>query len=43
MEGKHVCIVCGEEHGFDDVHIVNINGKDKKICKGCATAIKGLA
>jgi len=39
---KQVCIVCGEEHGLDDIHIIKINGKDKKICKGCATSIKGL-
>jgi hypothetical protein len=42
IEEKHVCIVCGEEHGLEDIHIVKINGKNKKICKGCATAIKGL-
>lgn len=42
MEEKHFCIVCGEEHGFDDIHELEINGETKKICKGCATAIKGL-
>jgi hypothetical protein len=43
MEKKHVCLVCGEEHGFDDIHHMKIKGKTKKICKECATAIKGLA
>ena len=43
IDKKHVCLVCGEEHGFDDIHIINIKGKPRKICKGCATAIKGLA
>jgi hypothetical protein len=42
MNEKQLCIVCGEEHGLEDIHIVKINGKNKKICKGCATAIKGL-
>ena len=36
------CLVCGEEHGFDDIHCIDINGEEKKICKGCATAIKGI-
>jgi hypothetical protein len=40
---KHICLVCGEEHGFDDIHIIEIKGKKRKICKGCATAIKGFA
>jgi len=42
QDEKHICIVCGEEHGFEDIHIVEIHGEEKKICKGCATAIKGL-
>jgi len=42
MQDKHICAVCGEEHGLDDIHKVDINGEDKKICKGCATAIKGI-
>ena len=43
MQEKYVCIVCGEEHGLDDIHHIKIKGKTKKICKGCASAIKGLA
>ena len=42
MVEKHICLVCEEEHGLDDIHIVKIKGKQKKICKGCAAAIKGL-
>ena len=42
MKEKNICILCGEEHGFDDIHTIKIRGKDKKICKGCVTAIKGL-
>ena len=38
-----VCCVCGEEHGLDDINHVEIKGKEKKICKQCATAIKGFA
>jgi hypothetical protein len=38
-----VCCVCGEEHGMDDIHEIEIKGENKKICKGCATAIKGFA
>jgi hypothetical protein len=43
MKKNTTCIVCGEEHGLDDVHEININGKSKKICKECVMAIKGLA
>jgi hypothetical protein len=42
MDSKHTCLVCGEEHGLDDIHELDINGENKKICKGCATAIKGI-
>jgi hypothetical protein len=34
--------VCGEEHGLDDVDHVEIKGETKKICKECATSIKGI-
>jgi len=37
------CSVCDEEHDLDDIHHIEIKGKIKKICKGCATAIKGFA
>jgi hypothetical protein len=39
----HVCMVCGEEHGLDDIHLVEIKGKMRKICAECVLAIKGLA
>ena len=39
---KEVCRVCGEEHGLDDIHIVEIKGKKRAICKGCSTVIHGL-
>ena len=40
--GSAICCVCGEEHGLDDIHHIEIKGKVKDVCKGCATAIKGL-
>lgn len=43
MRDKKTCVVCGEEHGLEDIHSLEINGEDKNICKGCVTAIKGLA
>ena len=43
MKDKHVCLVCGGEHGLDDIHHIQIKGSIKKICKGCVTAIKGFA
>lgn len=42
LKEKHICLVCGEEHGFDDIHTMEIHGEEKKICKGCAAAIKGI-
>jgi hypothetical protein len=41
-EKHHVCLVCGEEHGLDDIHNIEIHGENKKICKECAAAIKGI-
>ena len=41
-DSSHVCLVCGEEHGLDDIHEMEINGETKKICKGCVAAIKGI-
>ena len=43
MEKCYVCCCCGEENGLDNLHNVKIKGENKKICKGCVTAIKGLA
>jgi len=43
MKDKKTCIVCGEEHGFDDIHTIEIKGKNRNICKGCVAAIKGFA
>jgi len=40
--GCAVCCVCGEEHGLDEIHHIETKGKEKKICKECATAIKGI-
>jgi hypothetical protein len=42
MDNKYMCSICGELHSADEMHDVNIKGKLKKICKECATAIKGL-
>jgi hypothetical protein len=36
------CCVCGEEHGLDDIHHIEIKGETKKVCKGCAAEIKGF-
>ena len=41
-EECYICLVCGEEHGLDDIHHIEIKGDTKKICKGCATSIKGI-
>ena len=43
MEDCYVCIVCGEEHDVDDIYHIEIKGETKRICKGCATAIKGFS
>ncbi len=42
MEERHVCHICGEEHGLDDINYFEIKGKIKKICKECTTIIHGL-
>jgi len=43
MRDKKTCAVCGEEHGLEDMECVEIKGENKDVCKGCITAIKGLA
>lgn len=43
MKDKKTCAVCGEEHGLDDIHKIEIKGKDKNVCKGCVAAIKGFS
>lgn len=42
-EPCYCCEVCGEEHGLEDLKDYKIKGKTRKICKGCAAAIKGIA
>lgn len=42
MEECNICCCCGEEHGLDKIHDVEIKGENKKICKECATSIKGF-
>ena len=42
MTNPNICCCCGEEHGLDDMHDIKIKGKNKKICKECATSVKGL-
>jgi len=45
MTDLYICCVCGEEHEDEHIqHIHHIEIKDapKKICKECATAIKGF-
>jgi len=43
MTECYVCVCCGEEHGMDDIHHIEIKGETKTICKGCVAAIKGFA
>ncbi len=38
----YLCCVCGEEHGFDDIHEIEIKGDIKRICKECADTVHGL-
>ena len=42
MDDKYLCSICGEAHDENEMHELTIKGKSKKICKQCATAIKGL-
>jgi len=42
MRDKETCIVCGEEHGLEDIDTIEIKDENKNICKGCVAAIKGL-
>ena len=42
MEKCFVCLVCDEEHDLDDIYHIEIKEDIKKICKGCAAAIKGI-
>jgi len=42
MDKCFVCSCCGEEHGLDDKHEVEIKGETKTFCKECVTAIKGF-
>ena len=41
-EDLYLCCVCGEEHGFDDIHEIEIKGEIKNICKECADTVHGL-
>jgi hypothetical protein len=41
-EDWHLCCVCGEEFGLDDLHDVNVKGQTKQICKECADTVHGL-
>ena len=38
----YICCVCGEEHGFEDIHEIEIKGEMKNICKQCADTVHGL-
>ena len=37
------CWVCGAKEEKEKMKKINIKGKTKYVCEGCATAIKGLA
>ena len=41
-DNLYICCVCGEEHGFDDIHEIEIKGEIKNICRGCADTVHGL-
>jgi len=43
MEECHVCCVCGMKCSENKIRHIDIKGKTRKICKECATAIKGLS
>ena len=43
MIKSNMCCCCGEKNTHDNMHDIKIKGKNKKICKECATSIKGLA
>lgn len=40
--GCATCCVCGEEHRLDEIEHIEIKEETRKICKGCAAAIKGI-
>lgn len=42
-EKREHCVVCGEEHGIEDLHVLDVKGKQKNVCKQCVMAIKGFA
>jgi len=37
------CVLCGMDVDEKKIKKVQIKGKTKSVCKGCVTAIKGLA
>jgi len=37
-----ICVICGEEHGLDNIKHIKTKKGIKKICKECVTAIKGF-
>ena len=42
MADLYICCICGEQHDDENIHHVDIKDKPKKICKECATSIKGI-
>lgn len=43
VEEKYdICCVCGEEHGLDAMHRIQVKKREKKICKECTDIIHGL-
>ncbi|MEF8847565.1 MAG: hypothetical protein V5A68_00320 [Candidatus Thermoplasmatota archaeon] len=36
------CDLCGAEVKEEKIKHVKIKGKEKKICEGCVTAVKGI-
>ena len=42
IDETHKCLVCGEEHGLDDIHTFEMKGQTKKICQECLDVIHGI-
>jgi hypothetical protein len=38
-EEYDICCVCGEEHGLDNLHRIQVKKGERKICKECASDI----
>jgi hypothetical protein len=39
---KNIYVLYVVRNMIDDIHVIGVEGKQRKICKGCITVIKGL-